>query len=76
MNGRNAISWDEKFDLDVWYVDNQSLWLDIRILFKTIWKVVKRDGISQDGEATAAPFAGSEPQKPPTKSSDLGRGVR
>ena len=60
VNGRNAISWDEKFDLDVWYVDNRSLWLDIRILFKTIWKVVKRDGISQDGEATAAPFAGSE----------------
>lgn len=52
-------SWKEKFDLDVWYVDNRSLWLDIRILFLTIWKVFKQDGISQEGEATAAPFTGS-----------------
>ncbi|KAF0809840.1 sugar transferase [Alcanivorax sp. S71-1-4] len=59
INGRNAISWEQKFDLDVWYVDNRSLWLDIRILFLTIWKVFKRDGISQEGEATAAPFTGS-----------------
>lgn len=66
INGRNAISWEQKFDLDVWYVDNRSLWLDIRILFLTIWKVFKRDGISQEGEATVAPFGGS----------DRGRGKR
>ena len=59
VNGRNAISWDEKFDLDVWYVDNQSIWLDIKILWLTIKKVIIRDGVSQDGEATAAAFKGS-----------------
>ena len=59
VNGRNAISWDEKFDLDVWYVDNQSFWLDIKILWLTIKKVIIRDGVSQDGEATAAAFKGS-----------------
>lgn len=59
VNGRNAISWEQKFDFDVWYVDNQSLWLDIKILFLTVYKVFKRDGISAEGEATAAPFTGS-----------------
>jgi sugar transferase EpsL len=59
VNGRNAISWDEKFKLDVWYVDNQSLWLDIKILFLTVLKVFKRDGISQDGQATMEKFKGS-----------------
>jgi lipopolysaccharide/colanic/teichoic acid biosynthesis glycosyltransferase/UDP-N-acetylglucosamine:LPS N-acetylglucosamine transferase len=59
INGRNALSWDEKFELDVWYVENRTLWLDIKILFLTVWKVVKRDGISQDGEATMARFTGS-----------------
>ena len=59
INGRNAISWDEKFKLDVWYVDNQSFWLDIKILFMTVFKVFKRDGISQDGEATMTKFEGS-----------------
>lgn len=67
INGRNAISWEQKFDLDVWYVDNHSLWLDIRILFLTIWKVFKRDGISQEGEATAAPFTGSRPAETSTE---------
>jgi sugar transferase EpsL len=67
INGRNAISWEQKFDLDVWYVDNRSLWLDIRILFLTIWKVFKRDGISQEGEATAAPFTGSRPVETSTE---------
>lgn len=62
VNGRNAISWEEKFRLDVWYVDNQSLWLDIRILWMTVEKVFKRDGISQDGEATMSKFTGREKQ--------------
>lgn len=60
INGRNAISWEDKFKLDVWYVDNQSLWLDIRILFMTVKKVVVRDGISADGEATMTRFTGSK----------------
>lgn len=62
VNGRNAISWDEKFALDTWYVDNQSLWLDIKILLKTVKKVVIKDGISADGEATMSKFAGNNPQ--------------
>jgi sugar transferase EpsL len=60
VNGRNAISWDEKFDLDVWYVDNQSIWLDIKILWMTVKKVIMRDGINQDGQATAEYFKGNE----------------
>lgn len=59
INGRNAISWDEKFALDVWYVDNRSLWLDLKIIWLTIRKVVKRDGISAAGEATMSKFTGS-----------------
>lgn len=60
VNGRNAISWEQKFKLDVWYVDNQSLWLDIKILFLTVKKVLVRDGISAAGEATMSKFMGSE----------------
>ena len=60
VNGRNAISWDEKFKLDVWYVENQSLFLDIKILLLTVKKVFIRDGISADGEATMSKFNGSE----------------
>lgn len=60
VNGRNALSWEEKFELDVWYVENQSLWLDIRILFKTVWQVIKRDGISHGEEATMPKFKGSQ----------------
>jgi lipopolysaccharide/colanic/teichoic acid biosynthesis glycosyltransferase len=60
VNGRNAISWEEKFKLDVWYVDNQSFWLDIKILFLTIKKVMARDGISAAGEATTSRFTGSK----------------
>tara|TARA_R110000868_G_scaffold349937_1_gene611231 strand:+ start:2641 stop:3249 length:609 start_codon:yes stop_codon:yes gene_type:complete len=60
INGRNALSWEEKFKLDVWYVDNRSLWLDIRILFLTVKKVLIRDGISAEGEATMPRFIGSE----------------
>lgn len=59
VNGRNAISWEEKFKLDVWYVDNWSFWLDIRILLMTLWKVIIREGISQDGHATTEYFKGS-----------------
>jgi len=59
INGRNAISWEEKFRLDVWYVDHQSFWLDLRIFLLTIWKVIRREGISAAGEATMAPFTGS-----------------
>ena len=58
VNGRNALSWDEKFKLDVWYVDNQSLWLDIKILFMTVKKVLVREGISGDGEVTMSKFTG------------------
>ena len=60
VNGRNTISWDEKFDLDVWYVDNQSIWLDIKILFLTIKKVIMRDGISAKDDATMPPFKGTK----------------
>ncbi len=59
VNGRNAISWEEKFALDVWYVDNQSLWLDLKIIWRTIRKVIKRDGISAAGEATMPKFTGN-----------------
>ena len=60
INGRNALSWDEKFELDVWYVENRTLWLDIKILFLTVWKVVRRDGISHAEEATMPKFSGSK----------------
>lgn len=58
VNGRNAISWEEKFELDVWYVDHQSLWLDMKILWLTVKKVLVRDGISAEGEATMSKFTG------------------
>ena len=60
VNGRNAITWEEKFKLDVWYVDNWSLWLDIKIIAMTIWKILKREGISQPGQATMEEFKGSD----------------
>ncbi len=60
VNGRNAISWEEKFKLDVWYVENRSFLLDIKILFLTVLKVFKRDGISQGGQATAEKFRGTK----------------
>ena len=59
VNGRNAISWEDKFKLDVWYVDNRSIWLDIKILFLTVKKVFVREGISAAGEATMRKFTGS-----------------
>lgn len=59
VNGRNAISWEDKFKLDVWYVDNQSFWLDIKILLLTVKKVFVREGISANGHVTIKPFKGS-----------------
>lgn len=59
VNGRNALSWEDKFKLDVWYVDNRSLLLDIKILFLTLWKTVRREGISHDGQATMSKFMGT-----------------
>jgi sugar transferase EpsL len=59
INGRNAITWEEKFKLDVWYVDHRSLGLDVKIIFLTIWKIIKREGISQPGQATMEEFRGS-----------------
>ena len=66
INGRNALSWEEKFRLDVWYVDHQSFWLDLRIFLTTIWKVIRREGISAAGEATMAPFTGAARAADPT----------
>jgi lipopolysaccharide/colanic/teichoic acid biosynthesis glycosyltransferase len=60
VNGRNAISWADKFALDVWYVDHRSLWLDVLILWRTVRKVLERDGISAAGEATMAKFQGGK----------------
>lgn len=60
VNGRNAVSWDERFRLDVWYVDHRSLWLDLRILWLTVRKVLVREGISAQGEATMTRFTGNK----------------
>jgi len=60
VNGRNAITWEEKFALDVWYVDNRSFWLDLKILTMTAWKVLRREGISARGEATMLEFVGTD----------------
>lgn len=65
VNGRNALSWEQKFEFDVWYVDNQSLWLDIKILFMTVFKVLKRSDISHAGEATMSKFSGSNASEKP-----------
>ena len=59
INGRNALSWEDKFEFDVWYVDNRSLWLDFKILLRTVAKVFQRDGVSQEGHVTMEPFRGS-----------------
>ena len=60
INGRNAISWEDKFKYDVWYVDNRTIWLDIKILFQTIKKVLIKEGISAKDEVTMPPFKGSK----------------
>lgn len=66
INGRNAISWEERFELDVWYVEHQSFWLDFRIFWATFSRVARRDGISAAGEVTMPAFRGSPPTQPPT----------
>ena len=63
VNGRNAIGWEEKFKLDTWYVDNQSTLLDFKIMFKTVHKVLAKDDISAEGEATMTKFTGSKTDK-------------
>ncbi len=60
INGRNAITWQDKFKYDVWYVDNWSFWLDIKIILMTVWKVVKREGVTQAGHATTEYFMGND----------------
>lgn len=69
INGRNSLSWDEKFKLDVWYVDNHTLWLDLKIIFLTIKKVLIKEGISQENNATMEAFTGSIEQKRTTDKS-------
>jgi sugar transferase EpsL len=59
VNGRNAITWEEKLKLDVWYVDHWSLWLDVKIIGMTIWKILKREGINHPGQATMEEFKGT-----------------
>lgn len=59
VNGRNAVDWDERFAMDVWYVDNHNLWLDVKILWLTVMAVVKRDGVSAEGHVTMPEFMGS-----------------
>jgi sugar transferase EpsL len=60
IHGRNALGWEERFKLDVWYVDHWSFWLDIKILLITVWKVITRDGINQPGRATITNFTGNK----------------
>jgi len=67
INGRNVLTWEEKFRLDVWYVDHWSLWLDVKILLMTFWKVLRREGISQSGHVSAEEFMGT-PLSQPTQS--------
>ena len=73
INGRNALTWEEKFKLDVWYVDNQSLWLDLKIIALTILKIIKPEGINQPGQATAEEF---NPQITQSGSADFIDGQR
>jgi sugar transferase EpsL len=65
IHGRNAITWQDKFRFDVWYVDHWSLWLDVKILAITFWKVLRREGISQEGHATASEFMGNPADEDP-----------
>lgn len=71
VNGRNALTWEQKFALDVWYVDHLSLWLDLKIMLLTMWKVLTREGISQPGYATAEEFMGSVERKRRTANVDF-----
>lgn len=69
VNGRNASSWEQRFEHDLWYVENRSLWLDVRILALTVWKVIRREGIAAEGHVTIQPFTGSACGTPASKSS-------
>ena len=71
VNGRNAISWEDKFKLDVWYVDNWSIWLDVKIIAMTVWKILKREGINQPGQATAEEFFGENSRKKAQKAQSI-----
>jgi lipopolysaccharide/colanic/teichoic acid biosynthesis glycosyltransferase len=73
INGRNILTWEEKFRLDVWYVDHWSLWLDLKILLQTFWKVLRREGISQSGQVSSEEFMGNphnQPTQPREEASD------
>ncbi len=70
VNGRNALTWPQKFSLDVWYVDHRSLWLDVKILVLTVWKVLKREGIDQEGHISAGEFMGNPSEPAPTAGED------
>ncbi len=65
VNGRNSLSWEEKFELDVWYVDHSSLWVDAWIMLYTVWQVIRRKGVSHAGEATMPEFTGTGRARPP-----------
>jgi lipopolysaccharide/colanic/teichoic acid biosynthesis glycosyltransferase len=73
VNGRNNLSWEDKFRLDVWYVDHHSLWLDLKIIALTCWKTLKREGINQPGYATAPVFGGSGTQQGAAQGSAVNR---
>ena len=60
VNGRNAIDWPARFSMDIWYVDHWSFWLDIKIIFMTVWKVISREGVNQDGQSTVEYFKGEQ----------------
>lgn len=72
INGRNTLTWEEKFELDVWYVDHQSLWLDLKILWKTLWKVIARQDISHQGYATMPKFRGRDTKYDSSKTDNAG----
>ncbi|PWA12645.1 sugar transferase [Pueribacillus theae] len=76
VNGRNALSWEEKFALDVWYVDHQSFWLDLKIILLTIVKVFKSEGINQENHATVERFTGTPKSEATNGKSDSNRGRR
>ena len=63
INGRNALSWSERFEMDVWYVENRSLWLDLRILLLTLVRVIRPEGVAQPGHVTMSPFSGNAPSE-------------
>lgn len=67
INGRNTLSWEDKFELDVWYVENWTIWLDFKIMLATVFKVIRREGVSAAGEATAKEFMGSDPNRKTTE---------